>query len=124
MAMSSDQLEILDEVNTVVVETRSGGRTIGTIIWVVVDDGEVFVRSVRGESGRWYQRALADPEVTLRVGDDRPRFRAVPADDAASVERVSQALRRKYPPGGSLDRMLRPEVLGTTLHLEPLDPLT
>jgi len=117
--LSSDQLEILGEVNRVVIETRSGNRVIGTIIWVVVDDGEVFVRSVRGESGKWYQRALADPEVTLRIGDDRVHLRAVPANDPESVERVSQALRRKYLPGDSLDSMLLPEVLGTTLRLEP-----
>jgi hypothetical protein len=117
--LSSDHLEILGEVNRVVIETRSGPRVIGTIIWVVVDDGEVFVRSVRGESGKWYQRTLADPGVTLRIGDDRVHFRAVPANDPESVERVSQALRRKYPAGGSLDSMLLPEVLGTTLRLEP-----
>jgi hypothetical protein len=120
MSLSEDQLEIVDEAKRVVIETRSGDRTIGTIIWVVVDDGEVFVRSVRGDGGKWYQRALADPEVALRVGDDLLRFRAVPADDAESVERVSQALRRKYQPGGSLDSMLLPEVLGTTLQLDPV----
>jgi hypothetical protein len=120
VSLSEDQLEILDEANLVVIETRSGQRAIGTIIWVVVDDGDVFVRSVRGESGKWYQRARAEPDVTLRVGDDRIRFTAVPAWDAESVERVSAALRRKYPPGGSVDSMLHPEVLGTTLLLEPV----
>ena len=120
MSVSADQVETLGEVKTVVIETRSGERTIGTIIWVVVDSGDVFVRSVRGESGKWYQRALANPEVTLRVGDDRLHFRAVAADDPDSVERVSQALRRKYPPGGSLDSMLRSETLGTTLLLDPV----
>jgi hypothetical protein len=119
MALSAAQLAILNDVDRVVVETRSGDRSIGTIIWVVVDDGDVFVRSVRGESGRWYQRALADPEVTLRVGDQRLPFRAVAATDPGSVERVSEALRRKYKPGGSLDSMLHPETLGTTLRLEP-----
>ena len=120
MSLSEHQLEILDEAKLVVIETRSGQRAIGTIIWVVVDDGDVFVRSVRGESGKWYQRARAEPDVTLRVGDDRIRFKAVPAWDAESVERVSAALRRKYPTGGSVDSMLHPEVLGTTLLLEPV----
>ncbi|HSJ85344.1 MAG TPA: DUF2255 family protein [Acidimicrobiia bacterium] len=120
MALSKSQLEILDEVKRVVIETRSSDRVIGTIIWVVVDDGDVFVRSVRGDGGKWYQRALADPEVALRAGDDRLSLRAVPAADAESVERVSEALRRKYNPGGSLDSMLLPEVLGTTLRLDPV----
>jgi len=120
MALSNSQLEILDEVKRVVIETRASDRVIGTIIWVVVDDGDVFVRSVRGDEGKWYQRALADPEVALRVGDDRLPFRAVPAADPESVERVSDALRRKYNPGGSLDSMLKHEVLGTTLRLDPI----
>ena len=120
MALSKSQLEILDEVRRVVIQTRSDDRVIGTIIWVVVDDGDVFVRSVRGDGGKWYQRALADPEVALRVGDDRLPFRAVPAADAESVERVSEALRRKYNPGASLDSMLLREVLGTTLRLAPV----
>ena len=119
MTLSADQLEILHEAKRVVIETRSGDRSIGTIIWVVVDDGEVFVRSVRGESGKWYRRVLADPEVTLRVGDERLPFRPVAAADPDSVKRVSEALRRKYQPSGSLDSMLRPETLETTLRLEP-----
>ena len=120
MALSKSQLEILDDVKRVVIETRSGDRVVSTIIWVVVDEGDVFVRSVRGDGGKWYQRVLADPEVALRVGDDRFPFRAVPAGDPESVERVSEALRRKYSPGGSLDSMLLPEVLGTTLRLDPV----
>ncbi len=105
----------------VVIETRSGDRVTGTVIWVVVEDEKVYVRSVRGTPGRWYQRALAEPDVTLRVGGNRLRFRAVPAGDDESVERASEGLRRKYPKGRSLDSMLRPEVLRTTLLLEPLD---
>jgi hypothetical protein len=86
---------------------------------VVVDREDVLVRSVRGESGRWYQRALANPAVALIVGDTRLEFRAVPASDDVSVERASEALRRKYRVGRSLDAMLVPGVLGTTLLLQP-----
>jgi hypothetical protein len=115
---SSEQLELVADAREVVIETRSGDRVTGTVIWVVVDDGEVFVRSVRGESARWYQRVLADPHVTLRIGDFRLPFIAVPAGDDDSVERTSEALRRKYPKGSSLDAMLRREVLSTTLLLQ------
>ena len=120
MPLTDTERQMLDTTGQVVIETRVGGRSMGTIIWVVVDDGEVFVRSVRGESGRWYQRVLADPDVALVVGETRLRFRAVPAADAESVDRASEGLRRKYTRGRSLDSMLRPEVLGTTLLLEPI----
>jgi hypothetical protein len=47
-------------------------------------------------------------------------LRAIPVGGAAEIERVSEALRRKYARhGSSLARMLRPETLPTTLRLEP-----
>ncbi len=121
MALSAEQLERISDNQMVEIETRKGERSRRTIIWVVVDDGEVFVRSVRGQAGHWYQRAVADPEVALIVGDDRYPFRAHPASDPESVERTSEALRRKYRPGRSLDAMLAPNVLETTLRLESDD---
>jgi hypothetical protein len=121
VALEVAQLEQIGAAGEVLVETRRGQRTYRTVIWVVVDDGEVFVRSVRGESGRWYQRALADPGVALLVGGTRFGFQAHPANDPDSIRRVSEALRLKYAPGRSYDSMVRPEVLGTTLRLDPLD---
>ncbi|MGH8914754.1 MAG: DUF2255 family protein, partial [Acidimicrobiia bacterium] len=72
--MHPDELQAIDGAREVVIGTRTGDRVFRTVIWVVVDDDDVFVRSVRGELGRWYQRALADPEVTLGTGDSRSRF--------------------------------------------------
>lgn len=119
MTFDKETLEKLGSTKEVQIETHQGGRTFRTIIWVMVDDGEVFIRSVRGEQGKWYQRTLADPNVALLVGDDRIPAVAVPTPDPESVERVDGALRDKYRPGGSLDSMLRSEVLGTTMRLDP-----
>ena len=118
MSLTAEQIRAIGQMPEVVIETRRGNHVIGTVIWVVVEDDDVYVRSVRGESGRWYQRALSDPEVALRVGDARFEFSAVPANDPDSVETASEALRRKYR-GRSLENMLRVETLGTTLRLEP-----
>lgn len=119
MTFDKETLEILDSTKEVHIETHEGDRALRTIIWVMVDDGEVFIRSVRGEGGKWYQRALADPNVALLVGDDRVPAVAVPTPDPESVKRASQALRDKYRPGESLEAMLRDEVLGTTMRLDP-----
>lgn len=119
MTFGTDTLEMLDSTKEVHIETHEGSRTFRTIIWVMVDESEVFVRSVRGEEGKWYQRAQADPNVALLAGTDRIPAVAVLAPDPESVERVNRALRDKYSPGGSLDAMLRPEVLGTTMRLDP-----
>jgi hypothetical protein len=119
MPLNPDQLEKIAQAREVVIETGRGGRAFRTIIWVVVDQGEVFVRSVRGDDGRWYRRALSEPGVALGVGDDRFDFMALPANDAETIERVSEALRRKYR-GRSLEMMLLPKTLDTTLRLDPV----
>lgn len=117
MSLTAEQRQEIGDAPEVVIETKRGDRVTGTVIWVAVGDDNVYVRSVRGESGHWYQRAVADPEVALRVGDHRFEFRAIPANDPDSIERASEALRRKYR-GRSLENMLLPEILGTTLRLE------
>ena len=120
MALTSDQLDAIDRTGEVDIYTTDRGRTVGTIIWVVVADGEVYVRSVRAEHGHWYQRALSNPSVALDVAGDRIDFVAVHIEDDQTIGAVSDALRAKYRPGGSLDRMVRPEVLGHTLRLDPV----
>jgi hypothetical protein len=117
MPFPDDVLDLIDRTREVAIETRRGDRVRRTIIWVVADGGEVFVRSVKGEAGRWYQRALDDSRVALLVDGRRIEARAVHAPDQA--ERVTSALRAKYPPGGSLDRMTHPTVLTTTMRLDP-----
>lgn len=120
MSFDQEDLRLIDDTGEVDIETMRGARTYSTVIWIVVDDGEVFVRSVRGQSGRWYQRAQVQPEVVIHVAGRRIPARAHLAADEESVERTSAALRRKYRPGGSLDAMLRPETLETTMRLDPL----
>jgi hypothetical protein len=122
MELSDGQLAIIDDTGEVQIETFSvSGKATKTIIWIVVADGEVYVRSVQGEEGHWYVRALSNPLVAIHVAGERIEFRAVHVDDADTIGRVTEALRAKYRPGGSLDRMTRAEVLGTTLRLDPID---
>ena len=119
-AIPSPDPTALDAAEEVEIETRALDGTVHrTIIWVVVDDGRVHVRSVRGAIARWYREALAHPDVALHVDGRRIPFRAVPAADAASVEACSVGLRRKYRRSYSLRSMLRPEILDTTLRLDP-----
>jgi len=118
VSLTADQLEMLATTQLVIVETKRGERVIRTTIWVAVNSDDVYIRSVRGEAGRWYQRAIADPDVTLEVGDERLRFSAEPATDPESIEAASAGLRKKYR-GRSLENMLLPETLDTTLRLEP-----
>lgn len=122
-SFDNETLQLLDEVTVVRIETRriKGATEHRTIIWVVVVDGEVFVRSVRGPRGRWYREIFTNPEGALRAGDRRIPGRAVAATDDPTVEAVSDAYRSKYGRSspGSTRAMLSPEPLPTTLKLLP-----
>jgi hypothetical protein len=90
-----------------------------TTIWPVVEAGEVYVRSLHGESGRWYREALTNPEVVLHVGGEAMPARAVRASDPDSIAAASAGLQRKYADSPYVDTMVREENLETTLRLEP-----
>jgi hypothetical protein len=116
-------LDLLHETGEVHIETRreEGAPEHRTVIWVVVVDGGVFVRSVRGEKGRWYREASSNPEVALRVGGRRVPVRAVSEMDAETIEKVNEAYREKYEASypGPTAGIVREEVLPTTLRLLP-----
>ena len=111
----------LDAAKEIEIETRRPGRDEPrrTIIWVVVDDGEVFVRSWRGDTARWCREIVADPEAAVIVDGTSTPVLATPATDPDSVERTSAGLRRKYAGESEVDAMVRAEILPTTLRLEP-----
>jgi hypothetical protein len=57
-------LQQLHDVDEVAIRTaRHPDQPV--VIWIVVPDEEVFVRSVRGAKGRWYRDLMADPSATL-----------------------------------------------------------
>ncbi len=122
-SFDAETLQLLDETKEVQIETRrdEDAPVHRTIIWVVTVDGEVYVRSVRGEKGRWYREVSANPDAALHVGDRRIPVRAVPVRDEPTVGAVSDAYRDKYgrTSPGSTRAMLQPETLPTTLKLEP-----
>jgi hypothetical protein len=111
----------LEAVREVDIETSRapGSQTRRKTIWIVVDGGDVFVRSLRGAAGRWYRDLMANPQAVLHVDGDAVPVRAIDASDRDSVERTTAALRRKYGPSRSLDSMVRDEMVDATLRLEP-----
>ena len=125
MRFEPDELAWLEATEEVEIETAvPGGSPHRTIIWVVVDGDEAFVRSVNGPTARWYREAVANPAVTIHSRGRAQPARAVPARteaaaDAASIARVSDALRRKYARDPALGTMLKPDIFDTTLRLAP-----
>ena len=89
------------------------------VIWVVVADDAVFVRSVRGSKGRWYRDLAKGGSATLEFAGRHLAVQAVPTSDADPIARASREYLRKYQPSPYAQSMVRAEVLPTTLRLEP-----
>jgi hypothetical protein len=115
-------LAAIDREREVDIETRAWPQAPAhrVVIWVVVDDGEVLIRSWRGDRGRWYREVVAWPEATLHVANTPLPVRAVAVDEAG-IARCSRGLERRYAGDPALASMLGPDVLPTTLRLEPRD---
>ena len=121
MPFSRDDLRAIDNAKEIEVETSAGpGSDVHrTITWVVVDGDDVFVRSWRGVTARWFREALANPEIAIHVDGRRLPARAVPARDPDSITRTSEGLERKYDGDSSTPSMVRADILETTLRLDP-----
>jgi hypothetical protein len=120
-SFDAETAQLLDETREVQIETRrdENAPMHRTIIWVVTVDGTVFVRSVRGEKGRWYREVSANPSAALHVGDRRIPVRAVPVTEEQAVSEAYRSKSGRTAPA-STEAMLRPETLPTTLRLEPV----
>jgi hypothetical protein len=84
-------------------------------IWVVVVDGDAYVRSFHGERGEWYRRALRDGRVEI----EGIEAAVEPVGDRELNRRVSDAYHAKYGERspGPTEAMVTPPVVATTLRL-------
>jgi hypothetical protein len=118
-------LELLDRTKEVDMRTpRRDGSESSRPIWVVVVDGDVYVRSYRGARGAWFRRALADGRATIAVHDTTVPVGVEPDDDEEVNGRVSEAFQAKYGEGSpeSTATMIDAERSATTLRLVPAVP--
>lgn len=116
----SQTLNQLANTKEIEIETHSAtGQTHRTIIWVVVDNQNVYIRSWLGLKGRWYQEIKANPDAAILINEQRLPVRAVPVTDESIITRVSDNILHKYHHSPSANGMVREEILRTTLQLEP-----
>ena len=122
MSFERTDLERLAAVEEVEIETQApDGPVHRTIIWVVVDGSDTFVRSVNGHPARWFREATANSAVALHLDGRRLPVTAIPATDPDSIERISAALEAKYAHDPtSLATMLQPDMLDANFRLEPI----
>jgi hypothetical protein len=114
----SDTLRELRDRHEVSIRTGKHPDT-AVVIWAVVADDEVFVRSVRGRKGRWYRDLAAGGPAELEFAGRRVAVEAIPATDPAAIAKVSTEYLRKYQPSPYAPAMVKPETLPTTLRLDP-----
>ena len=117
-SFDADTLGALRELREVGLRTDRHPES-AVVIWVVVADDGVFVRSFRGAKGRWYRDLAGGGPATLEFAGRRLAVQAVPANDPAAIEHASREYLRKYGPGPYATAMVQPDILATTLRLEP-----
>jgi hypothetical protein len=121
--LPDDALAMLRDAEEIQIETRPAPDVPPhrTTIWVVVDDqGRAFIRTVRGADSRWYREAISNETVGILVDGERIEVSLEPAGDPERVEACSEGFRRKYASSrASMQAMLVPDVLPTTLELHP-----
>jgi hypothetical protein len=120
-ALDKDTLALLDESIEVDIRTpRRDGSLSSRPIWVVVVDGEAYVRSYRGERGAWFRRVRADGTAVLAAQGRTVEVGAVmDAGDEELNRRIDEAFRAKYGERspGPTEAMVSPEVKATTMRL-------
>jgi hypothetical protein len=115
---NADTLRELRDVQEVAIRTEKHPKS-AVVIWVVVADDEVFVRTWLGAKGRWYRDLAAGGPATLEFAGRRLAMQALPASNQAVVAHVSREFLRKYQRSTHAQEMVRSETLPTTLRLEP-----
>lgn len=121
---TEDLLWKLAESDEVDIETRRDAKSPlhRVTIWIVPTEEGVYVRSYKGKKGRWYQEALANPQVTVGVGRRKATARAEAEHNPRVTRAVNAAYRKKYGERWPDDTqaMLKRSILPTTLRLTPV----
>jgi hypothetical protein len=121
---AEDLLWKIAESDEVEIETRRDPKTPlhRVTIWIVPTEDGVYVRSYKGKRGRWYQEALANPRVTIRLGRRKVNARADPEHNPVLIRAVNVAYRKKYGERwpDETQAMLKRSLLPTTLRLTPV----
>lgn len=95
---------LVDEGEVVTLVTKNvDGAELDTQLWIVQLDGQLYLRS-GSPHARWLARLRANPQVTLKRGEEKLAFTAIPKDDPAIRKAVNGLMAEKY---GYADRPLR-----------------
>ncbi|MEV6394545.1 DUF2255 family protein [Streptomyces sp. NPDC051907] len=110
---------VMDRAEIVLWVRHTDGRWSARTVWVVVLDGEAYVRSAFGRRSAWYRRVLRHAGTEVEVAGVRLSATLQPVEDPELVQRVSGAYRAKYGLSwpGPVESMNGPEAAATTMRL-------
>jgi FAD/FMN-containing dehydrogenase len=99
----AETLRELREVQEVRIRTEKHPKS-AVVIWVVVAEDEVFVRSWRGAKGRWFRDLAAGGPATLEFAGRRLTVQALPGERSRSGRpgqpRVPEQVSAEHPCAG------------------------
>jgi hypothetical protein len=120
-AWTGDELATIGAAEELTIAPRRGSGTprAPTTIWVVRVGDDVYVRSWRGPTGRWFRAAQRTREGRISAGGVEKDVRFV-VPDVDVNEAVDAAYRAKYGRySGYVEPMVAPAARATTLKLVP-----
>jgi hypothetical protein len=119
MAWDHDAVRQLAETREIDVVAPAPDRpAVRTPIWIVAVDGGLYVRSWKGDAGRWYRRARRYGTGSVIASGQQYAVRFVAASPD-STARINAAYLRKYGSSPHARAMTRPSASATTMRLEP-----
>jgi len=121
-AWTADELNRIGSAEEIDIAARRGDGTLRrpVTIWVVPYDDGLYVRSVRGPGGAWYQGTQETREGQIRADGIDKDVRFEDADQATDHQ-IDAAYREKYHryPANILNSILTTQARATTTRLVP-----
>ncbi len=84
---------VADVERVEVITHDEGGDVRETVVWLIVVDGEGYIRT---GNTRWGDNLVRDPELVLRIEDAEYPLRVEFVEDDARREQIVAAFREKY----------------------------
>src|SRR5262249_8241893 len=113
------ELRSLDRISEIRVAGRrqDGSLRTLTIVWHVVVDGNLYVRSVRGAEGAWYKGVLRHHQGAIAWGAEHRDVSYL--SDHTIDSRLDAAYVTKYGNGSPTRAITNATAKATTLRIEP-----
>ncbi len=122
---TAGELAAIDAVDELHIASlrRDGSWSSSRIVWMVVVDGDLYVRSVRGPDAAWYRSTQVRHQGRLEAGAVTRNVSYERADSELD-DRIDAAYRSKYGryARSTVDSTTSRQARSTTLRLVPTMP--